>query len=60
MDELKGLAEAAGYTVVGSIEQVRKPDPRYQVGPGKAREIADLVRKLGAEKIIFGNELKPV
>lgn len=60
MEELKGLAEAAGYTVVGSIEQVRKPDPRYQVGPGKAREIADLVRKLGAEKIIFGNELKPV
>ncbi|KYH39654.1 MAG: HflX family GTPase [Candidatus Bathyarchaeota archaeon B26-2] len=60
MEELKSLAEAAGYTVVGSVEQVRRPDSRYQIGRGKAEEIADLVSKLGAEKIIFGNELKPV
>jgi len=60
MEELKSLAEAAGYTVVGSVEQVRRPDSRYQIGRGKAGEIADLVSKLGAEKIIFGNELKPV
>lgn len=60
MDELVSLAEAAGYEVVGSIEQVRPPHPRYQIGSGKARELADLASKLMVEKIIFGNELKSV
>jgi 50S ribosomal subunit-associated GTPase HflX len=27
MDELKSLAEAAGYEVIGSLEQVRRPPP---------------------------------
>jgi len=60
MEELISLAEAAGYEVVGTIEQVRHPHPRYQIGSGKAKELADLVSKLNAEKIIFGNELKSV
>ncbi len=60
MDELRRLAEAAGYTVVGSLEQVRKRDPRYQIGRGKTRELAELVKETGAEKIIFDNELTPV
>jgi len=54
------LAESAGYTVVGKVEQVRAPDPRYQVGYGKLREIAELVKATGAQKIIFDNMLKPV
>jgi len=54
------LAESAGYTVVGKVEQVRAPDPRYQVGYGKLREIAELVKTTGAQKIIFDNMLKPV
>jgi len=46
--------------VVGKIEQVRKADPKYQIGRGKVRELAKLVEETGAEKIIFDNFLKPV
>ncbi|MCX8170972.1 MAG: GTPase HflX [Candidatus Bathyarchaeota archaeon] len=60
LDELKTLAEAAGYEVVGSIEQVRSPHPRYHIGAGKAKELAQMVKDLRAEKVIFGNELKVV
>jgi len=60
LDELKSLAESAGYTVVGKVEQVRAPDPRYQVGYGKIKEIAELVKATGAQKIIFDNLLRPV
>ena len=60
IDELKSLAESAGYTVVGKIEQVRAPDPRYQIGYGKIKELAELVKETGAQKIIFDNPLKPV
>ncbi|MEM2937344.1 MAG: GTPase HflX [Candidatus Bathyarchaeia archaeon] len=60
MDELKSLAESAGYMVVGKIEQLREPDPRYQIGYGKIKELAELVKETGAQKIIFDNPLKPV
>ncbi len=58
--ELRELAEAAGYEVVGVVEQVRPPDSSYQIGRGKVEELAKLVRELRAEKVIFFNELKPV
>lgn len=60
MDELKALAKTAGYNVVYSLEQIRNADPKYQIGRGKAEELADLVKKFGAEKIIFDNQIKPV
>ncbi|HDM26903.1 MAG TPA: HflX family GTPase, partial [Candidatus Bathyarchaeota archaeon] len=60
LEELRSLAEAAGYKVVGLLEQVREPDPKYQIGPGKAKELAELVSKLRANVVIFDNELKPV
>jgi len=60
LDELKSLVESAGYTVVGKVEQVRAPDPKYQVGYGKIKEIAELVKATGAQKIIFDNPLRPV
>jgi len=60
LDELRSLANAAGYTAVGSLEQVRKRDPRYQIGRGKINDLADLVKETGAEKIVFDNELTPV
>jgi GTP-binding protein HflX len=60
LEELKSLAESAGYTVVGKIEQVREPDSRYQIGAGKVKELAELVKETGAQKIIFDNQLKPV
>ena len=59
LGELKSLAKAAGYTVSGSLEQVRKLDSRYQIGRGKTRELADLVKETGAERIIFDNDLTP-
>ncbi len=58
--ELGSLANAAGYTVEGSLEQVRKRDPRYQIGRGKINDLANLVTETGAKKIIFDNELTPV
>ena len=60
LDEFKKLAEAAGYTVVATMEQVREPDARYQIGAGKVEELAALVKETGAEKILFDNPLKPV
>ncbi|MDI6805624.1 MAG: GTPase HflX [Candidatus Bathyarchaeia archaeon] len=60
LEELKSLAESAGYTVVGKIEQIREPDARYQIGAGKVEELAELVKETGAQKIIFDNPLKPV
>jgi GTP-binding protein HflX len=44
---------------VGSIEQVREPDPSYQIGSGKVKELAELVSEKQAERVIFDNELKP-
>lgn len=60
IEELKSLAEAAGYEVVGVVEQTRLPHPRYNIGPGKVKELAQMVKDLKAEKIIFGNDLKVV
>ncbi|UCG37419.1 MAG: GTPase HflX [Candidatus Bathyarchaeota archaeon] len=58
--ELKSLAEAAGYDVRAELEQVRRADSRYQIGRGKLKEIANLVKEHGAAKIIFDNRLKAV
>jgi GTP-binding protein HflX len=60
LQELKGLARTAGYLVVGSIEQVRKRDPRYQIGRGKTNDLAALVNETDADRIIFDNNLTPV
>jgi len=45
---------------VGFLTQKRKPDSKYQIGRGKIRELTALVKELGAEKVIFDNELRPV
>jgi GTP-binding protein HflX len=60
LEELQKLAEAAGYTVVAKVEQLREPDARYQIGVGKVKELAALVKEKGAEKILFDNPLKSV
>jgi GTP-binding protein HflX len=60
LEELKKLAEAAGYTVVATLEQFREPDARYQIGAGKVEELTALVKETGAEKILFDNPLKSV
>jgi len=45
---------------VGQMEQVRERDPSYQIGSGKAKELAEKVEANRAEKVIFDNELKPL
>jgi GTP-binding protein HflX len=60
LEELKNLAESAGYTVVAELEQTREPDSRYQIGAGKVEELATLVKETGADKILFDNPLKSV
>jgi len=42
------------------MEQVRERDPSYQIGSGKAKELAEMVEATKAEKVIFDNELKPL
>jgi GTP-binding protein HflX len=59
MEELSALCRTLGYEIVGTVEQVREPDPAYQIGEGKAKEIAAKVRELGVQKVIFGNPLTP-
>ena len=60
LEELKKLAESAGYTVAATIEQTRRPDPRYQIGEGKVEELAALLKETEAEKIVFDNPLKTI
>lgn len=58
LPELKSLAQSAGYTIVGTMEQTRRPDNRYQIGKGKVEELAKMVEELGADKVIFDNPLR--
>lgn len=60
LKELESLTEAAGYTAVAVVEQIRKADPRFQIGKGKVKEIAQLVKERKADKLIFDNRLKSV
>lgn len=39
---------------------MREPDARYQIGSGKVEELRELVAGMGANKVIFDNDLKPV
>lgn len=57
--ELRELAEAAGYSVVGEVEQVRHEDPKYNLGRGKVLELRSLVKRSHSDTVIFFNELKP-
>jgi len=42
------------------MEQIREPDPNFQIGRGKAEELAHLCRELGVDVVIFDNEMKTV
>lgn len=58
MDELSGLAEAAGVCVLGElIQNKEKPDRATLIGTGKVDELAELCRNMGADTVIFNDEL---
>ncbi|MBN2110605.1 MAG: GTPase HflX [Methanosarcinaceae archaeon] len=57
MTELEELAGSAGYTVVAEVTQTKHPDRKYQIGRGKVEELAQLVRDVNPDKVIFHNQL---
>ena len=60
LEELRRLAETAGAEVLDDLLQRRdRPDAGTFVGKGKAYELADLVRALGADTVIMDDELSP-
>jgi GTP-binding protein HflX len=60
LDELAGLAGAAGARVVLRMLQERpKPDPATFLGRGKAESLALSCDEVGADVVIFDNELSP-
>jgi GTP-binding protein HflX len=57
--EIRDLARAAGYAVVGEVTQTRTEDPAYHVGEGKAEELAREVGAREATVVVFDNQLGP-
>jgi len=57
LTELHDLAISANYKVVGDVTQTRRPDRKYQIGSGKVEELALVREELGADKIVFSNQL---
>ncbi|MFX1518714.1 MAG: GTPase HflX [Promethearchaeota archaeon] len=58
--ELNTLAIDAGYNVVDVFEQIGGPNSAFQIGKGKTKELAELVKQLHPSKVIFENKLKPI
>src|ERR1700674_2652840 len=56
-EEIKELAQRAGYTVVGMITQKRVVKSEYGVGVGKAEELRDMVSKNGSKTLIIDEEV---
>lgn len=61
LEELKLLVESAGVRTLALVKGKRqRPDPATFAGSGKVDEIAALVRRLGAQLVIFNHDLSPV
>ena len=60
LEELEGLAIAAGTQVVGKLVQRREtPAPKAYLGSGKVEELQELVESTDADVVIFDNDLSP-
>lgn len=60
LSELGRLAETDGAEVVSVVTQrLDRPVPKTYIGSGKVTEVADLVRSLEADVVIFDDELSP-
>ena len=60
LEELEELVDTLGVAVMDRMLVAhRENHARYLVGSGKAQEIADLVKKLECDTIIFDNVLTP-
>lgn len=60
LSELQLLADSSGVKTMGVMTSSRSsPTPRYFVGSGKAEEIAEQVKLLDANIVIFNHALSP-
>ncbi|MBQ1228545.1 MAG: GTPase HflX [Firmicutes bacterium] len=58
MEELKGLAEAANVEVLGMMTQsLDRPNTATLIGKGKVEELAEMVRNMEADTVLFNDEL---
>ncbi len=58
-EEIRALADAADYDVVGEVTQARAEDPGTHFGRGKVEELADLAAATGARAVVVDGELTP-
>ena len=60
LKELSGLAETAHYYVVSTLSQkIATINAKTFIGKGKVEEVIELVRHLGADIVIFDENLSP-
>lgn len=60
LDELSELLKTAGGEEAGRVVQkTDAADPKLYVGKGKAEELSDMVKTLGADGVICDDELTP-
>jgi GTP-binding protein HflX len=60
LDELGELVRTLGINIVGSqLVFAREHTARYLIGSGKTKELTDQAKALGADCIVWDNELSP-
>lgn len=58
MEELARLVEAAGASVLGQmVQKMEKPNTATLIGKGKVEELAELVKSMEADMVVFNDEL---
>ena len=61
MEELAGLAEAAGAEVLGRMTQnLDRPERATFIGKGKVAELAEMCENMEADMVIFNDELSGI
>lgn len=61
MDELEGLCEADGITVLGRVVQsLEKPNSATLIGKGKVTELAEMCENMEVDTVVFNDELSGV
>jgi len=58
-DEIRELAAAAGYAVVGEVTQRRREDPTYGLGRGAAEDVMRLAAETDAAAVVYDGSLSP-
>jgi len=60
-EEFAELAKSAGAEILGSVPaRVDVPNPRFYIGTGKADEVAEMARAVGADLVLVDHLLSPV